>query len=196
MSDFIHLHEPGHPTLVLLHGTGGNERQMLEFGRGLSPSAGYLSIRGKELEGGRITRWFRRHAEGVFDEHNLIERAAELAGFLDGFERPRVGVGYSNGANMAAALLLLHPEAFDAAILFASMVPLSPPHAPALTGKPVLMIGGLQDQIVPADNARRLAEMLREAGAEVELRLHEGGHEIPPAEFEGAAEWLRSRSFP
>lgn len=174
----IHLHEPGEPTLVLLHGTGGDEVDFLAFGKSLIGGVGYLAIRGQEREFGQ-NRWFRRFAEGVFDIPNLLERTDELADFVIRTvpEGRRIAVGFSNGANIAAAVLLKRPEVFDAAALLAPMVPYEPETLPDLTGKSILMVCGEQDPIVPLANAQTLATMLTTAGASVQLHLHPGGHQ-------------------
>jgi len=194
---FDFLHEPGDPTLVLLHGTGGNERQMLEFGRQLSTKTGFLSVRGKEPEGS-VNRWFRRFAEGVFDEENLKFRSNELADFVveTAPDVRRFAVGFSNGANIAAAVLLLRPEAFDGAILLAPMVPLQPESLPDLAGKPILMICGENDPMVPRFNALSLATMLETAGGMVELHWHHGGHGFGAEEMRIAAAWVAKNRTP
>lgn len=188
---FIELHEPGDPTLVLLHSTGGNEVQMLDFGRSLSRNTGYLSLRGKEPEG-PMNRWFRRFGEGVFDEPNLKMRADELGNYVR--ERlpkeSRIAVGYSNGANIGAAVLLMQPDVFDAAILFAPMVPFSPESLPNLEGKPILMICGTQDPMVPQANAQTLATLFQTAGADLTLHWHPGGHGFGSTEMHVASAFL------
>lgn len=188
---FIELQEPGDPTLVMLHGTGGNERDMLEFGRRFSKRMGFLSLRGKEPEGA-TNRWFRRFAEGVFDEENLKYRAGELAEHVIARlpNQRRIAIGFSNGANIAAAILLLKPEAFDAAILLAPMVPFQPDSLPDLAGKPILMICGKYDPIVSPMNAQLLASMYETAGAALDLHWHEGGHNLSQAEIQIASAWL------
>ena len=178
MPDFIHLSESGEPTLVVLHGTGGDERETFALGRELrAPGMGILAPRGKEPEGG-MNRWFRRKAEGVFDEANLFERADELADFVV-HEVPhgkRIAVGFSNGANVAAAILLRRPEVFRVAVLLAPMVPFVPSVTPNLMGVHVHLDCGENDPLVPRENAVRLAAMLSAAGARVSLRWHPGGH--------------------
>jgi predicted esterase len=197
VSEFIHLHEPGDPTLVLLHGTGGDEREMLEFGRQLSKRTGYLSLRGTEPEG-RVNRWFRRFAEGVFDEENLKTRAEELADFVVATlpANRRIAVGFSNGANIGAAVLLLRPDAFDGAVLLAPMVPLQPETLPDLAGKPILMVCGEHDPIVPRMNALALAPMFETAGAAVDLHWHPGGHGLSQTELNVASAWIAKQLTP
>jgi phospholipase/carboxylesterase len=164
---------------------------MFELGKKLLPRAGYLSPLGKEPENG-LNRWFRRHEEGVFDEPNLIERTNELADFVVaklGATR-KIALGFSNGANIAAASLLLRPEAFDAAALLAPMVPLTTDALPSLEGKPILMICGERDPIVPRTNALALATMLETAGADLTLHWHSGGHQLSAIEWNVTAAWL------
>lgn len=188
---FHAIHEPGDPMLVMLHGTGGDEREFLEFGHHLSKRTGFLSLRGQEPERG-MNRWFRRFDEGVFDEPNLIMRANELADYVIATlpNTRRIAVGFSNGANIAAAVLLLRPEAFDGAALLAPMVPLEPAALPDLTGKPILMVNGERDQMVSPFNAQALATMYQTAGADLEHVWHPGGHGIGPGEVNVVAAWI------
>jgi|SRR5205085_8063625 len=187
--NFIHqfIPAPNGPTrrvLLLLHGTGGNENDLLPLGADLDPSAALLSPRGKVLENG-MPRFFRRLAEGVIDEEDVIRRAGELADFTLAaakqyeFDPQSVtAVGYSNGANIAAAVLLLRPELLPRAVLFRAMVPLTPASQPNLAPLRALICSGKHDPIIPMENAERLAIMLREAGADVTLRVEEAGHEL------------------
>ena len=187
---FIHRFEPGtepgRPPLLLLHGTGGDEADLLPLGRAMAPGSALLSPRGKVLENG-MPRFFRRLAEGVFDEDDVRRRADELAGFVAeareayGLPAP-VAVGFSNGANIAAALLLLWPAALAGAALLRAMVPLSDPPPADLAGKPVLLLTGAADPIVPAENAARLAAMLRKAGADVRHQTLPIGHGLSQAD--------------
>jgi len=197
-SSFPHRFEPGPgpATLLLLHGTGGNEDDLLPLGRALAPGANRLSPRGQVLEDG-MPRFFRRLAEGVFDEDDLRRRAADLAAFVGeaadhhGFDPGKVvAAGFSNGANIAGALLLLHPGVLRGAALFAPMVPLLPSPLPDLRGVAVHVSAGRADPIAPPADARRLAALLTEAGAAVELSWHPGGHQLGPAQVRGAAAWL------
>jgi phospholipase/carboxylesterase len=164
--------EPGRPPLLLLHGTGGDETDLVPLGRMVAPGSALLSPRGKVLENG-MPRFFRRLAEGVFDEADVRARAHELAELVAearaayGLPAP-VALGFSNGANIAAAVLLLRPEALAGAALLRAMVPLAAPPAANLAGRRVLILSGSQDPIVPAENAARLAAMLQGAGAAVE----------------------------
>lgn len=197
---FVHRFLPGRsdggPTLLLLHGTGGNENDLVPLGRALAPDAALLSPRGKVLENG-MPRFFRRLAEGVFDQEDLVRRTHELAGFVRwasgeyGFDPGGVlAAGYSNGANIAASLLLLHPGLLRGAILFRPMAPFEPESPPDLSGTGVFIAAGRRDPLIPPGHPERLAGILREAGAEVELRWYEAGHALGPGEVEDARSWL------
>ena len=196
--DFIHEFVAGtsNRTLLLLHGTGGSERDLIPLGRELDPDAALLSPRGKVLENG-MPRFFRRLAEGVFDLEDLKHRTSELADFVTaaaqryGFASHKlVAVGYSNGANIAASMLLLRPEILSAAILFRAMVPLHPEIQPNLSSVRVWIGAGRYDPIIPMSETKSLAELLRGAGANVTLRDFQAGHELTPADVENAREWL------
>ena len=196
--DFIHEFVPGtsNRSLLLLHGTGGNERDLIPFGRELDPDAALLSPRGKVLENG-MPRFFRRLAEGIFDLEDLKYRTNELADFVAaaaqhyGFATDNVvAVGYSNGANIAASMLLLRPEILSAAILFRAMVPLIPDTPPNLSAVRVWIGAGMNDPIIPTSETKRLAELLRNAGTDVTMRFFQAGHELTPADVEAAREWL------
>ena len=197
--DFIHEFVPGSSsrTLLLLHGTGGNERDLIPLGRELDPNAALLSPRGQILENG-MPRFFRRLAEGVFDLEDLKYRANELADFVSaaaqhyGFGSDKlVAVGYSNGANIATAMLLLRPEILPTAILFRAMVPLQPEKLPDLSSTRVWIGEGELDPIVPASEAEALAELLRHAGANVTIRFANAGHGLTNGDVAGARDWLR-----
>ena len=184
------------PTLLLLHGTGGDESDLLPLGKLLDPSANRLSPRGKVLESG-MPRFFRRLAEGVFDVPDLIRRAGELAAFVPaaaaayGFDAARVtSAGFSNGANVAAGLLLLHPGVLKDAILLHPMVPLIPDRLPDLSSTRVFIGAGHQDPIAPPAETERLAALLRRAGADVTLHWQPGGHGLSRDEVQAAAAWL------
>lgn len=198
---FTHRYQPprgaSRRTLLLLHGTGGDENDLLPLGAALDPEAGLLSPRGKVLERG-MPRFFRRLAEGVFDEEDLKFRTAELASFIQeaaakyGFDAGQVvAVGYSNGANIAASMLLLSPRTLAGAVLLHAMVPLLPEEAPALAGKRVLLTAGENDPIVPPEEAMRLHKMLVRYGAEVRMAWFTQGHGLSPEEIEAAATWMR-----
>ena len=200
--DFIHEFVPGNSerTLLLLHGTGGNERDLLSLGRELDQNASLLSPRGQVLENG-MPRFFRRLAEGVFDQEDLKRRTEELAGFVAAaaesyrFAADQViAVGYSNGANIAASLLLLRPQTLRGAILFRAMVPLMPPTQPDLSSVRVWIGAGDKDPIIPTSDSRRLADLLRGAGADVTIRFFNAGHNLTNNEIETARDWLKSWS--
>jgi phospholipase/carboxylesterase/glyoxalase family protein len=183
-------------TLVLLHGTGGNEDDMIPMGEELYPGAALLSPRGQVLENG-MPRFFRRLAEGVFDQEDLLRRAQELATFIaEARERyalqdqKMVAVGYSNGANIASAIVLLELFRFSGAILLRPMVPFRPDTPPRLNGIPIFIGAGRQDLIVPRDNALELAEIFRLGGADVTVHWHSGGHQLGLDDFEEAKRWL------
>ncbi|CCD84873.1 Putative phospholipase/carboxylesterase family protein [Bradyrhizobium sp. ORS 285] len=186
--------KPGAAPLLLLHGTGGDENDLLPLGATLSPGAALLSPRGQVLEHG-MPRFFRRLAEGVFDEDDVRRRALELGAFVGearqryGIEAP-VAVGYSNGANIAAALLLLQPETLAGAVLFRAMVPLKQPPVVKLARKPVLILSGLSDPIVPASNSAQLCNQLIEAGADVTHTTLPTGHQLSQADVALARDWL------
>ena len=196
---FIHRFVPAENskrTLLVLHGTGGNEDDLLPVGRMLDPESALLSPRGKVLENG-APRFFRRLREGVFDEEDLKRRANELADFVaeavkeNGLDASRVvAAGYSNGANIASAMMLLRPEILRGAVLFRGQTPLVPEKLPDLSGKAVFLSSGKFDSIVDAENAANLARMLTEAGAEVMHRVQPSGHELTRVDIDEAREWL------
>jgi phospholipase/carboxylesterase len=185
------------PPLLLLHGTGGNERDLLPLARTLSPGSAVLSPRGNVSEGG-AARFFARLAEGVFDPAEVTRRTHELADFIAaastryGFDPGHlVAVGFSNGANIAATLLLLRPESLGGAILLRSMVVLDQAAAPgSLAGKRALLANGTVDPIVPPDQPPRLAALLRAGGAEVTQQMFRAGHGLTPADITAAQSWF------
>lgn len=194
--------DPSAAPLLLLHGTGGDEHDLLPVGRQLAPGAALLSPRGDVLERG-APRFFKRFAEGVFDLADVERRTHALADFIAaaareyGFDASRLtAIGFSNGANIAASLLLLRPESLAAAVLLRPMVVLEPAAptgaARPLSGKRVLISAGSVDPIVPADHPPRLAEIFRRAGAEVTLRTHPASHGVVSGDFASAQEFLRS----
>ncbi|MGH3096781.1 MAG: alpha/beta hydrolase [Streptosporangiales bacterium] len=202
VEDFAHRFEPARtedaPTLLLLHGTGGDEYDLLDLGRALDQRAALLSPRGQVSEQG-ANRWFRRHAEGVFDAGDLRVRTDQLAGFVTAavqhyrLDATRmVVVGFSNGANVASSLLFRHPDLLRAAVLFAAMVPLPDPPRVDLSRVAVFLGAGRADPIAPAEQAERLAAQLTERGAAVELHWHPGGHDIDRGSLDRAAAWLRT----
>ena len=194
---YIHRFEPGAdptlPPVLLLHGTGGDETDLVPLGREIAPGAALLSPRGNVLEGDR-PRFFRRFREGLFDEDDVRRRAGELANFVSearrayGLDQP-LALGYSNGANIAAAVLLLHPKALAGAILLRAMTPLTNLPSPDLSGVPVLILSGLNDPIAPRSSAERLATALAAAGARVERDNLPAGHGLTEADL------TRARAF-
>ena len=203
MNDFIYRFIPGtgDRTLLLLHGTGGNEADLLPLGFAICPDASLLSARGKVLENG-APRFFRRLAEGVFDEQDVIARANELAEFVSAAAKKHdfdasklVVVGYSNGANIASAMMLLGTLKPGGAILYRPMVPLSHPPQHQLENCRVLISGGRFDPIATSDQINALADLLRGRRAEVEVRVQESGHELTDADVEIARDWLAARAI-
>jgi predicted esterase len=197
---YHHLFQPGAdpaaPPLLLLHGTGGDEHDLVPLAQQLSPGSALLSPRGDVSEHG-ARRFFARLAEGVFDPAEITRRTHALADFIAaaarryGFDPARLtALGFSNGANIAATLLLLRPESLGAAILLRPMVVLEPPQVPPLRGKRVLLLSGRHDPIVPADHPSRLAEMLQKAGAQVELQWLDTGHQLVRADVLHATRFL------
>jgi phospholipase/carboxylesterase len=187
---------PGAPTLLLLHGTGGDENDLLPVGEMLLPGAARLSPRGQVLENG-MPRFFRRLAEGVFDLDDLRRRARELADFVNEArreypmgDRPPIAVGLSNGANIAAAVLLLHPGALGGALLLRPMVPLVPDPMPDLPGVPVAILAGRADPLVDPAQSEALADLLRRAGASVTLEWVPAGHRLTREDLALGARWL------
>ncbi|TCC63347.1 alpha/beta hydrolase [Kribbella pittospori] len=188
-----HVWQPGTsaPPLLLLHGTGGDEYDLLVLRQYLAPDAPVLSPRGTVSEQG-MTRFFRRLREGVFDEDDLRLRADELAAFLTAAEQKYdvragswVAVGFSNGANMASAMLLRHPGSLAGAVLLAAMVPFAAdgPADDALVSKRVLIVNGDIDPMATAEQTTRLTAQLRRRGADVELLPFRGGHTIDPEQL-------------
>lgn len=200
---FHHRFVPPEPNgsplaLLLLHGTGGDEDDMLPLGPYLARGAALLSPRGRVLENG-APRFFRRIAEGVFDEEDLKHRAEELAQFVraarDRYgiaDRPMIAVGFSNGANIAGALLLLHPELLEGAILLRGMTPFTPEAPPALAGKRVYLGAGRNDPLVRPYASEKWAELLRGAGAGVTLQWSDAGHALGQEDIDAARDWLNS----
>lgn len=198
---FTHRFIPGSdlakPPLLLLHGTGGDENDLLSLGARLAPGAPLLSPRGQVLENG-MPRFFRRLAEGVFDLADLKARTAELADFIARarahyhLDKP-IALGFSNGANIAASLLLSRPETLAGAILIRAMTPFEPQTPPRLDGLPILMLSGAADPIVPPTNRDRLAQILKAAGADVTHEVVPAGHNLSPQDVTAAARWLAAR---
>lgn len=204
---FTHRFEPGSGenegmTLLMLHGTGGNESDLLQLGKMIAPGAALLSPRGKVLENG-MPRFFRRLAEGVFDVEDLKARTVELAEFIDSaadayfLDRESiVAVGYSNGANIAASLLLSDPDMLSGAILLRAMVPYELDDLPDLSGKPVFISAGRMDPMISREGTEKLAGMLRDAGADVTLEWLAPGHGLVREDVAVASEWLTKLNRP
>lgn len=195
--------DPKAPPLLLLHGTGGSEHDLLRLGRTISPGSALLSPRGDVSEGGAL-RFFARLTEGVFDPDEVTRRTNALADFILAATAHYqvdpvrlVAVGFSNGANVAASLLLLRPETLGGAALFRPMVVLDQPASPgSLTGRRVLMSNGTTDPLVPSDHPRKLAELLRAGGADVTLESIRASHALTPQDVAVTQTWLRNGSAP
>lgn len=190
------------PTFLLLHGTGGNEEDLIPVAREISSEAAILSPRGKILEDGIAARFFRRLAEGVFDLEDLRFRTNELANFVNnasktyGFDLQHViALGYSNGANIASSMLLLRPEVLSAAILFRAMVPFVPNTLPDLSNKYIFMSSGLYDPIIPKQEAERLFSLFKNGGAKVSISWQSSGHELVMEDVKKAKESFYSSSL-
>jgi phospholipase/carboxylesterase len=188
---------PDQTTLLLLHGTGGNEQDLIPLSQELYPGAAILSPRGKVLESG-MPRFFRRLAEGVFDIEDLKFRTHELADFVEKASkvyefdlRYVISVGYSNGANIASSLLLLRPNIMCSAVLFRVMVPFMPEKVPNLSGKNIFIGAGQYDPIVPREQTETLVSLFKKAGANVVVHIQENsGHELGYDEISAAKDWL------
>ena len=200
-SAMIHKFVPGSgsaTTVLLLHGTGGDENDLIPVGQAVAPGAALLSPRGSVNENG-MARFFRRIREGVFDEEDILLRAAQLETFVQdaaaryGFDPARViALGYSNGANIASALLLLHPGLLAGAVLLRATLPLQPQPLLPIAGTPVLILAGQRDSILPAPGTEKLAQVLTYAGAQVDLRWIHRGHDLGPEDFATAKEFLKA----
>ncbi len=184
--------------LLLLHGTGADESNLIPIGRALDPQAALLSPRGKVSENGAL-RFFRRIAEGVFDEEDVIRRAHELADFVIAaakkyaLDREKMtAIGYSNGANICSAMMLLRPEVLRGAILFRAMVGLTNPPAVDLKATRVLISNGADDPLIPLENGERLAGLFRAAGAELVFKVQNAGHGLVQQDLEDGAEFLEN----
>ena len=183
--------------LLLLHGTGGDQNSLLPLGKAIAPGAALLSPHGKVLEKG-MARFFRRLAEGVFDQEDLEKRTADLAEFVKRASKaygiPKgelVAAGFSNGANIASSLLLRFPDALAGALLMRGMVPFTPKQPVKLNRKPVLLLSGLDDPIVGTDQATELANIFRAADAEVTLHWEKAGHTLSQGDLLMAFDWMR-----
>jgi predicted esterase len=197
LAHYVHRWIPGSgDVLLLLHGTGGNENDLIPLGAELLPGAAVLSPRGNVMEG-PMPRFFRRLREGVFDLEDLALRTRQLADFVRAaaaayqFELARVvAVGFSNGANIGASVLLTDPAVMPRAVLFRAMVPFEPAAPPRTTANRVYLGGGRMDPLIPAAGTERLAELLRDAGAEVTLDWQPAGHNLTRADIVNAQRWL------
>lgn len=188
------------PTLLLLHGTGGTEQDLVPLGKEIDRETNILSVRGNVLENG-MPRFFKRHAEGVFDEEDLIFRTKELYDFLDeaaekyAFDRDNVfAIGYSNGANIAGSLLFHYENALKGAMLHHPMVPRRGITLPNLSGVSVFIAAGMNDPICPPEESEELKRLLEEAGADVTLFWENKGHQLTMNEVAKAKEWYKSVS--
>jgi len=181
-------------TVLLLHCTGGDENDLIPIGRAVAPGASLLSPRGSVLEGG-ASRFFRRLSPGVFDEDDIRLRARELAEFVGQFpSRQVMALGYSNGANIAAALMLLHPGVLQGGVLLRPMTPLFPNPLPNLSGTRVMIQAGVEDSMTTPENTQGLAKLLSSVGASVEVRWMDAGHDLGPGDFQTAKEFFASVS--
>ena len=197
-TDFKHIYLPGDPALpvlLLLHGTGGDEQDLVELGQAVAPGSAILSVRGKVLENG-MPRFFRRLSEGVFDLEDLAFRTQELADFITearteyNLTQPIYALGFSNGANIAGSLLLSRPELLDGAVLLRAMVPFEPETLPDLSGKRILLLSGLMDPIIPVDNAKHLSWILKESGADITFTMKPAAHGLTPSDFSDIKNWI------
>ena len=196
--DFEHVFIPGAentPVLLLLHGTGGDEHDLIGMGQAVDPFATILSVRGKVLENG-MPRFFRRLAEGVFDLADLKFRTDELADFIRDAKahyhlenKPIIALGYSNGANIAASLFLQRSETLDGGLLLRAMVPFQPETLPNLMGKQILMLSGLMDSIIPVDNSKTLAGIFETAHAAITLNVKPVSHGLVQSDFADMKQW-------
>lgn len=196
--EFVHQYLPGKlpVTVLLLHGSGGDETDLLQIGGGLAPGAALLSPRGNVVEHG-TRRFFPFPTKGGFDSDAVAERVEEFSAWLDeaktryGIDSKRFyALGYSNGANMAAATMLLKPGVIAGACLLRSRAAVRPAVLPSLAGAPVLLAAGQSDAIIPASDADLLGKMLSQAGATVDFVLQNAGHDLTPADFSLAKQWF------
>ncbi len=195
---FIKGSDQTKPTLLLLHGTGGTERDLLPLAAEIDPSANVLSVRGNVLENG-MSRFFRRLAEGIFDEEDLIFRTKELNEFLDEaaaqyeFDRTNIlALGYSNGANIAASLLFHYDNALSGAILHHPMVPRRGITLPDLTDTPIFISAGTNDPICPSKESEELFVLLEKAHAKVDIHWESNQHQLTYSEVDAAAKWYQT----
>jgi phospholipase/carboxylesterase len=202
-TDWPHLYREGaagHPVLLMLHGTGSNEQDIAALAAELDPAAAVLAPRGRTQENGML-RWFARRGEGVFDVEDVILRAGELAGFIAGARehyglggRMLIAVGFSNGANIALATAMLHPETVDRVIAFSGMYPFgNRAMEGTLSGSEFLVLNGRSDPMAPLSSVTTLVSELQRRGADVGQILRDGGHGIDRSDLEAAVDWLARR---
>ncbi|MCA0275650.1 MAG: alpha/beta hydrolase [Proteobacteria bacterium] len=189
--------EPGGPLVFAFHGTGGDENQLLGFARELVPGATVVSPRGDVSEMG-AARFFRRTGEGVYDMDDLARATVKMAGFVKAHVKEAkpsavYALGYSNGANILASVLFAAPDQFDATALMHPLIPFAPEINGSLSGRRVLITAGRRDPICPPELTSRLDAYLRDAGADVRLEWHEGGHEVRPNEIEAAKRFFATK---
>jgi phospholipase/carboxylesterase len=194
---FIKGTNPKKPTLLLLHGTGGDENDLLPIGKMIDGESSILSVRGEVIENG-MPRFFRRIAPGVFDEQDLMYRTSQLNDFIDqasktyDFDRGDVvAVGYSNGANIAANMLMQIPYSLSGAILMHPMLPRKDGVVPVLKGIQVLITAGNSDPIVPLASTQALKKILEENGAEISLSWFKFGHKLSSEEIQFIIKWYQ-----
>ncbi len=195
---YVHKVSPGEtgaPLFLLFHGTGGTENQFLRFGRELLPRARLVSPRGDVSEHG-AARFFRRTGEGVYDMADLARATEKMAGFVEAHAKAAnpskvVGLGYSNGANILASVLLSRPGLFDEAVLMHPLIPWTPGPAPMATR--VLITAGERDPVCPPGQTRALADWFAAQGAQVETVWHPGGHDIEQSEIAAITRFLKDR---
>ncbi len=204
MSDdlgFIHRFVPGSdatlPPLLLLHGTGGDENDLIPLANRITPGATLLSPRGKSIEHG-MARFFRRSPDGVWDLDDFKTATADVAAFVSkaraayGIGKP-IALGYSNGGNVAWSLLLKDPALLAGAVILRAMLPFDPRPLPDLSSVPVLLIAGQYDELIPVDRADLLAAALREAGADVTYEVLDAGHGLTGDDLHLVTDWLALR---
>jgi phospholipase/carboxylesterase len=196
-----HIHvEPGsNPAarpIVLLHGTGGDESDLIGFGRYVAPDATLLGVRGQLLEGGHVTRWFKRHGEGLFDLEDLANRADAFGHWLAkaaeafGLNKTPLAIGYSNGANMASAVMMRHPGAFAGAVLMRGMNTVPITAGGSLAGRAVLFLNGAHDPLAPLASRAVLIDAMRAAGAQVSEAVTAPGHPLTQGDADAARRFV------
>ena len=183
---------PGAPTLVVFHGTGADENQFFTLGRQFLPNGRIVGPRGDVSEGGAL-RYFRRTGEGVYDMDDLAQRTEKMADFLEGLavDGPLYGLGYSNGANILASVIMARPGLVDAAVLMHPLIPWDPQPVEGLESTKILITAGLRDPIAPAGRSQALADWFKRQGAATEAAWHEGGHEVTQAELQAVGTFLQ-----